>query len=95
MPSSRRSRKSHRSGRTRYGKSRGVLPVPTKGSLKGYHTSLPASKRRSVLDRHVSKKGYATVVHELGLVANYNPRNAPTAHAKMKSDMAYLKKEYR
>lgn len=76
-------------------KSRKILPRPTKGALEGYSTSQLASTRRAKLEKLVRKNGYASVIHDLNLVANYNKRTAPAAHKKMKADMAYLKKEYR
>lgn len=89
-----KSRKSR--GSRRYSSARvKILPTPQKGALAGYSTHLPAPQRRSILDKLVKKKGYATVVHEINLVANYSKRTAPTAHKKMTYDMAYLKKEYR
>ncbi len=87
-----RSRKSHRSPRSKSSADKVVLPRPEKGALGDYSTKNPAAERRVSLKKSVRDKGYATTMREINIRATLNKTTNPGIARKMKSDMEYLRK---
>lgn len=74
-----------------------VLPKLSPGRLSRYGyssvTTKNAALRRTALKRAVKAEGYLTILRRLVAVSNYNSRSAPTAHAIMRADIEWMKRE--
>jgi len=62
------------------------------GALRGWSKDLPAGERHRILDRVVSKDGYATTSRRLNFLCNVT-KDRPTRKAAC-GDLSWLQREY-
>lgn len=67
--------------------------VAEKGALKGWKAEMPATKRRTILNRMVRTDSYATTIRRLNALKNVS--TSRKADASASADMAYLRNKYR
>jgi len=67
-------------------------PKVKKGALHGWSTSMPARKRREILEKVIRKDGYATVIRRLNWLRNVTA-SKPTKAAAL-ADMKYLQRRH-
>lgn len=79
----------------KYGKSKSKVRIYVKkGGLKGYKVRDPLDKKRAALKRLVKQYGYSTIIKRLNVIGIYNKNRYPEITKKVRSDMAYLRKEF-
>jgi hypothetical protein len=68
-----------------------------KGSLFGYNVKQLAKKRRDLLMRIIKKNmsTYAQIMRRLNVLAIFNKNKNPKLSKKVRTDMAYLRRQFR